>query len=65
MLAQTICFMLFYAWDYIRPMALMRGDKKLTDDSSPKEYSMVIKEKVLEIFLIKNIDTYKSIAGSF
>jgi hypothetical protein len=60
MLAHVIAFMLIYSWDYVRPAAFT--DKKFTDR---KEISLFIQEKILEMFLIKNVDTYRLIASSF
>lgn len=60
MLAHVIAFMLICSWDYLRPAAYV--DKKFADK---KEINLFVQEKVLEMFLIKTIDTYRLIAGSF
>lgn len=52
--------MLIYSWDYVRPAFC--ADKKMTDR---REISLFVQEKVLEMFLIKNVDTYRLIAASF
>lgn len=57
MLAHVIAFMLIYSWEYLRPASFM--DKKF---NSQKEISLFVQERVLEIFLIKNVDTYGIIA---
>ena len=56
MVSHIICSMLVLAWDYIKPEALMRGDKRLTQNSSARDIKRIIKEKVLEIFCIKDIN---------
>jgi hypothetical protein len=60
MLAHVIAFMVIYSWDYVRPAAFT--DKKFSDR---KEISLFIQEKILDMFLIKNVDTYRLIASSF
>jgi hypothetical protein len=60
LLAYVIAFILIYSWDYIRPAFCL--DKKFNDK---REISLFIQEKVLETFLIRNVETYKVIADSF
>lgn len=60
MLAHVIAFMLIYSWEYIRPAVF--ADKKL---SSMKDISLFVKEKVLELFIIKDTGVYVPIANSF
>jgi len=36
MLAQSIAFMLTFAWDYAVPRALLRGEKRVNEQSSLK-----------------------------
>lgn len=55
MVAHIISSMLILAWDYIKPEALIRVDKRLNEGGLTKEIKRVIKEKVLEIFCIKDL----------
>jgi hypothetical protein len=56
MIAHIISFLLVLAWDYLKPEALMRTDKRLNENSSAKDIKRIIKEKVLEIFCIKDVN---------
>lgn len=56
--------MLIYGWDYIRPNLLLR-EGKLFEDSKIKELKLQIKEKLMEQFNIKNMETYAAVAQSF
>lgn len=55
-MAHIISTLLFLAWDYMRPEALK---------CSPKDKSIAIKEKLLEMFCIKDLAEYKERAKEF
>lgn len=63
MLAHTLAFMLTFAWDYLLPKALMKLDKRITEQSSRNDVSLILRDRVMEMFSIKTMDIYSSIAG--
>jgi len=65
LLAHTVAFVLCCAWDYILPKAILASDKRINEQSSLKEVMTVIRDKVLEMFLIKSLDIYTPLAGKF
>ena len=65
LLAHVVSTCLIVSWEYVRPQAFMQGSKKLKEDSNWKEVSLLIKEKVLDMLQIKNMDIYTYIATSF
>jgi hypothetical protein len=65
MLAHTLCFVLVYSWDYYQPGYFLNGEYALGKTSSRKEVNYRIKERILDLFLIKHMETYKNIAERF
>jgi hypothetical protein len=65
MLAHTIAFMLTFAWDYLVPRAILKLDKRVSEQSSQKEVLPVLRDRILEMFSIKTMDMYASIANKF
>ena len=47
MLAHTIAFMLTFAWDYIVPKAILKQEKRISEQSSLKEVLAILRDKVL------------------
>lgn len=63
MLAHTIAFMLTFAWDYMIPRAILKQEKRISEQSSRKEVTLILRDRVMEMFSIKTMDVYSSIAG--
>lgn len=63
MLAHTLAFMLTFAWDYLVPKAILKQEKRITEQSSRKEVTLILRDRVMEMFSIKTMDVYSSIAG--
>lgn len=49
----------------MRPLGLIKEEKRLGVESSKKEVKKIVIEKILGIFLIKNMDAYEEVASSF
>jgi hypothetical protein len=47
MLAHTIAFMLTFAWDYLIPKALLRQEKRISEQSPLKDVIPVLRDRVL------------------
>jgi cephalosporin-C deacetylase-like acetyl esterase len=43
LLAHVLCVMIIYGWEYLKPQALMAGEKRLTLDSPINELKKVVK----------------------
>lgn len=65
LLAHTVAFVLCCTWEYIVPKAILSADKRINEQSSLKEVMPVIRDKVLEMFLIKSLDIYAPLATRF
>ena len=65
LLAHTVAFVICCAWDYVLPKAILNSDKRINEQSSLKEVMTVVRDKVLEMFLIKSLDIYAPLASKF
>lgn len=57
--------MLVWAWEYVVPKAILKNEFKINEQSSCKDVMTVLRDRVLEMFSIKTLDMYASIANKF
>jgi hypothetical protein len=65
MLAHTLAFMLSFSWEHIVPFGIIKLDARISEQSQLKEVVSVIRNKILDMFAIKTIDIYTSLANTF
>jgi hypothetical protein len=65
MLAHTLAFMLSFSWDHIIPTGIIKQEKKINEQSQLKDVVSTIRDRVLEMFSIKTMDIYTSLATTF
>jgi len=57
--------MLTFAWDYLIPKAILRQEKRINEQSSLKDVIPVLRDRILEMFSIKTMDIFSSVAKAF
>jgi len=61
MIAAIISSILILSWDTLKPEGLLKGEKCLNDKKINQKSSLLINERVLEIFCIKDMNEYTKI----
>lgn len=64
-MANTFAFMLAFSWQFIVPTGILKSEKRINEHSSTKEVTPILRERVLEMFSIKTMDIYASVATAF
>lgn len=65
MLAHTLAFMLSFSWEHVVPTGILKQEKRINEQSQLKDVFPPIRDKVLEMFSIKTMDIYTSLANMF
>ena len=57
--------MLIFGWNFIRPEYFLKSDSKLNENGSIKDISIYVKNNLLDMLKIANLNLYEKVAAEF